>query len=78
VYETAVQIVPSDANDVEINVKAFYVGGVGDVCVRLHGGQTVTLVGVLVGHIYPLHVQRVFATGTTATNLVGLGSNRNR
>lgn len=77
-YETAIEITPSDANDVGINTLALYVGVAGDVRVRLHGGQTVTLTGVLAGRIYPIHIQRVFATGTTATDLVALGRNRSR
>jgi Mn-containing catalase len=63
-------IIPSDSAAVDFN--GFYVGGAGNVKVDLYDGSTITLTGVLVGVIYPMKVSKVYATGTTATNLVGL------
>jgi hypothetical protein len=63
-------ITPSDTVAVDFN--GFYVGGAGNIKVDLYDGSTITLNGVLVGSIYPMKVSKVYATGTTATNLVGL------
>lgn len=63
-------ITPSDTTAVDFY--ALYVGGAGNVKVDLFDGSTVTLNGALVGTIYPLRVKKVYATGTTATNLIGL------
>ena len=49
-----------------------YIGGFGDLRVETVGGDTVTFVGVLGGTFFPVQVSRVYATGTTATNIVAL------
>ena len=49
-----------------------YIGGFGDLRVETVGGDTVTFVGVLGGTFFPVQVKRVYATGTTATNIVAL------
>ena len=51
---------------------SIYVGGDGNVAVITAGGDTITFQGVLGGTILPVKVKKVLATGTTATNLVGL------
>lgn len=51
--------------------RGIYVGGAGDVKVQFADGTTATLKAVPLG-LYPLQVQQVFATGTTATNIVAL------
>jgi hypothetical protein len=63
-------ITPSDSTVVDFN--GIYVGGAGNLTVTLLNGTDVTLTAVIVGQIYPLRVTKVKATGTTATNLVGL------
>jgi hypothetical protein len=71
---TAVAVTPSDTTDLEITVRALYVGGSGDVAVLMLGGQTVTFVGVAAGTILPICVTRVLATGTDAgLNILALG-----
>ena len=47
-----------------------YVGAVGDVKVRTTSGSEVTYVGVNAGSWMPVQVIKVFATGTTATNII--------
>ena len=47
-----------------------YVGTSGNVKVLTAGGNEVTFVGV--SGFFPVQVVRVFATGTTATNIVAL------
>ena len=52
--------------------KSLYIGGAGNIKVTLIDGSTVTFSGVPVGTILPVVVTRVFATGTTATNILAL------
>lgn len=70
--EAAHAITPSDTLALPTATRAVYVGGAGNLRVRLVNGDTVTLPGVGGGMIYPLRVSHVLATGTTATGLVGL------
>ena len=49
-----------------------YVGAAGSVKVKMAGGTEVTFAGVLAGSFLPAQVTQVFATGTTATNIVAL------
>ncbi len=65
-------IAPSDTVDLAQTTRALYVGGFGNLKVTLAGGDTVTLNNVPEGALLPLRVRWVLATGTTATNLVGL------
>ena len=55
------------------NTTAIYVGAMGDIKVKTKAGTDVTFVGVQGGSILPLaEVDLIYATGTTATSLVGL------
>ena len=65
-------ITASDTVDLGQITRAVYVGGAGDVKIKTLGGETVTFSGAPVGMLLPVRVARVFATGTTATLLVGL------
>ena len=49
-----------------------YVGGVGNLKVLTVGGNEVTFTDVPTGTFVPVQVLRVFATGTTATNIVAI------
>lgn len=72
-FETMVAITPTDANAIG-PFQALYVGGAGDVVVVPRNSTSpVTFKAVPVGTILPISIQGVNATGTTATNLVGLG-----
>jgi hypothetical protein len=70
--EEAVAILPDDAADLAVATRAVYVGGAGDLRVRMLGGGEVTLAAVPAGTLLPLRVVRILATGTSATALVGL------
>lgn len=72
----AIAITPSDtANLPGATVGGIYIGGAGNITVQpLAGGPAVALVGLPVGTMVPLVVNKVFATGTTATNIVGFVS----
>lgn len=65
-------ITPSDSVDLPVATRAVYIGGAGNLRVETQGGDIVTFSGLPGGFILPVRVARVFATGTTATNLIGL------
>ena len=66
-------VTPSDTTDL-IDVSQLYIGVTGDVKVMLEqGGEAVVLKAHPVGYC-PLRVKRVYATGTTATNIIALSA----
>ncbi len=68
----AFAIAPNDTTDLSEVTRAVYIGGGGALAVRMLSGQTVTFSGATGGSTLPLRVDRVLATGTTATGIVGL------
>lgn len=72
-FKTGVAITPHDSTDITGGVvQGLYIGGAGNVTVVWADGTTSLLTAVIVGQVYPVVIQRVNATGTTATALVGL------
>ena len=69
--EHGAAIVPGDA-DLGHVTRALYVGGGGDVAVRLQDGTELVLANVPTGTLIPIRVTRVLATDTSATQIVGL------
>ena len=65
-------ITPDDTSELSEVTRAVYVGQGGDMAIELSGGGSVVLKGLKPGVIYPLRLARVLATGTTATDLVGM------
>jgi len=49
-----------------------YVGGAGDLHVLTAGGDDITFSSVPAGTFLPVHVAKVFASGTTATGIIAL------
>lgn len=70
-YRGAVAVTTSDATVIPVT-RALFIGGAGNVVVRTVKGEQVTLTGVLAGTIYPIAVDKVLATSTTATNIIAL------
>jgi hypothetical protein len=66
----AVAVTPSDTT--AVGFCGLYVGGAGDVAIKGAGGVAVTFKAVPVGTLLKIQVAAVMATGTTATNIVGL------
>lgn len=66
----AVVVVTSDATIIPIT-RGLYIGVTGNISVRMADEQTVTFLNVPVG-IFPIQVDKVNATATTATNIVAL------
>lgn len=66
----AVVITPNDT-DVLRETRALYIGTAGTIRV-LHADSTtpVTYPVTIAGYIYPWHVKRVYATGTTASDII--------
>lgn len=62
-------VTPSDS--AEVNFRALYVGIQGHVTVDLIGGGT-NLTFMEAQGILPISVSKVYLTGTTATNIIGL------
>ena len=67
----AAAVTPADDADLADAATALLVGTAGALKVTTTGGETVTFGNVPAG-ILPVGVVRVFATGTTASNLVAL------
>lgn len=65
-------VTPSDNTDLPVVSKALWVGTGGDVRLKGVNGQPVVFVGVPSGFIIPVRASRVYATGTTATDIVAL------
>lgn len=70
-FKHARAVVPADAGVIRLT-RALYVGGAGNVRVLMASGQDVTFAGVVAGTVLSIAVTRVFATNTTATNILGL------
>lgn len=67
----AFAVTTDDANDLAAYAEALYVGVTGDVKVDTANGETVTFKAHPVGYLL-CSVRRVYASGTTATNILGL------
>lgn len=52
--------------------RAIYVGGAGAIAVLDWDGNEAIFAGVPAGTVLPIRPRRLMATGTTATNLIGL------
>lgn len=68
----AFAITPSDVAEFTYVTRAIYVGGTGNITVIMQDGTQVLFAAVPTGYVLPVKVRQVLATGTTATNLVGL------
>lgn len=75
-YDDAVAVTASDGtNDPNGGANGFqglYIGGAGDVKVTTSAGTAVVFHAVPVGTVLRIRCQRVWSTGTTATNVLGL------
>ncbi|MFM6932098.1 MAG: hypothetical protein ACKOUT_07630 [Novosphingobium sp.] len=68
-----VSIVPNDTTDLAVVTKALYVGTGGSIVVRtVDATADVTFANVPAGLILPIRARAIRATGTTASQIVGL------
>ncbi|MEE8207796.1 MAG: hypothetical protein V3T88_02385 [Nitrosomonadaceae bacterium] len=66
-------IIPSDTSDVDVLLRLIYVGGSGNIKIKTAANEDADFAGVPIGIFNPgCRVKRVFETGTTATNLIGI------
>lgn len=70
--ESAFDVTPNDSADLAIATRGVYVGVTGNLKVTTVRGSTVTFVGLAAGIIHPIRVERIWSTGTTATNIIGV------
>lgn len=68
----AVEISPSNNNDLEFVTRGIFVGSSGDLALKMYKGPNIILRNVQAGMVYAVRAVRVRATGTTAGDLVGL------
>jgi hypothetical protein len=64
-------LTPSDTR--EQRCTGLYVGGAGHVTVKTANGQNVTFSNVAAGTFLPIETERVYASDTTATLILGGG-----
>ena len=70
--EHAVAITPNDGADLANSTRGIYVGVTGNIKITTSAGDDVTFAGLAAGIIHPIRARRVWATGTTATSIVGV------
>ena len=66
----AVAVTASDATVIPA-CRALYVGVTGNIAVRMASGNAATFANVPVG-VFPVQVDKVLSTGTTASSIVAL------
>lgn len=69
--DNAVVVTPNDNTDLAVVTRAIYVGTTGDVTVDMFGtGSNLTFKNVPAGTWFAIQVTRIYATDTTATDIV--------
>jgi hypothetical protein len=67
----AAAITPNDTTNIA-PTRAIYVGVQGNLAVRMISGQSVTFTACPAGLLLPVQVDRVLATGTTASSITAV------
>lgn len=67
---TAEEVTKSDTTVYPVPSRGIYVGGAGDVAVRMAGGGNAIFVGVPAGATLPICADMVLSTDTTATSML--------
>ncbi len=65
-------ITPNNTRNLAREARAIYVGTGGHLRITTQYGNTVTFKNLVRGQILPVQVMKVWATGTTATDLIAL------
>ena len=69
----AVGVTPDDSADLTTTQALIFIGVGGDVKVDLSGsGSAIVFKNCIAGTVLPVKVDRVYSTGTTATDLIAL------
>lgn len=61
-----------DANSNVVASRMLYIGGAGTLKIQTDKNQALTFGAVVAGTIIPIETSKVFATGTSATNIIAL------
>ena len=69
---SATEITPNDTTDLTTPTRGIYLGASGNVKVDMVDSGTVTFSSMAAGMVHPLRVKRIYATGTTATSIIGV------
>ena len=67
-----ITVTTSDTVDLSVVTRGLYVGVAGDVKVTMADDTVITFVGLAAGIEHAIAAKRVWATGTTATSILGL------
>ena len=65
-------ISPSDTNYLKYVTRAIRCGGAGDLAVKTSNGDVTTIPSVLAGETVEVRAVKVYATNTTATEIMGM------
>ncbi len=66
-------IIPSDTDELEYVTRMLYVGSAGDISCLLTADESITIFkNIPAGTVLPLRVRKIFNSGTTASQIVGL------
>ena len=68
----AAAITPHDTNELAVMSRYVYVGTTGNLKVTMRDGTTVTFTSVPAGTVLPIRAKVIWATGSTASNIVAL------
>lgn len=71
-YDKGADVTPHDTNLLPFRTRALWVGGTGAVAVQWPDGTSTVFPAVPAGHELRVRVDKVLATGTTATNIRAL------
>jgi len=68
----AFEVTPNDGADLESVTRGIYCGVGGDLHVLMKSGREITFKNIAGEMNHGLRIAKIFATGTTATDIVGL------
>lgn len=68
---SASALTPNDGALLPRVTRAITLGVAGDIVVDMADGSNVTIKGLTVGVMYYIAIRKLYATGTTATNIIG-------
>lgn len=73
-FDGGFAIAKNDATVLDQPTRGIYVGTAGDLHVMMASSANteLTFTGLLAGTVYNIRVKKVYATGSTANNLIGL------
>lgn len=71
-YVNGAAVSPHDTNELTYVTRAIYIGGAGNIVLVTVGGDTLTLIALPVGTVFPVRAKIIKNTSTTATNIVAL------